>query len=210
ALSDVIEHLAAMGVITGWRDERYAIVEHPGAPPLAYIERAAARYFGVLSFAAHCNGYTRRGAETLMWIARRSAAKPIDPGMLDNLVGGGIARGYSPRDTLFKEGWEEAGISSSLMTVAIAGRGLQVLREVAEGCQNERLFVHDLELPPDFEPANLDGEVAEFRLCTLPEVMDLLAAGALTVDASLVALDFLFRRGVLEEMDYPEFRRFTR
>ncbi|HEX6827891.1 MAG TPA: DUF4743 domain-containing protein, partial [Burkholderiales bacterium] len=43
ALSDVIEHLAAMGVITGWRDERYAVVEHPDAPPLAFIERAAAR-----------------------------------------------------------------------------------------------------------------------------------------------------------------------
>lgn len=205
ALADVIGRLAATGVITGWRDERYAVVEHPGAPPLAFIERAAARFFGVLSFAAHCNGYTRRGEETLMWIARRSASKPVDPGMLDNLVGGGIAHGFSPRDTLLKEGWEEAGIAPEQMAAANAGRNLQVLREVAEGCQNERLFVHDLELPPDFEPANLDGEVAEFRLCPLPEVVEFIAARELTVDASLVVLDFLFRRGVLRESDYPGF-----
>lgn len=205
-LGGVIGRLAATGVITGWRNERYAVVAHPGAPPLAFIERAAARFFGVLCFAAHCNGWTRRGDETLMWIARRSAAKPIDPGMLDNLVGGGIACGLSSRETLLKEGREEAGIAPELMARAAERRSLQVLREVAEGCQHEEVHVHDLELPPDFIPLNQDGEVAEFRLCPLPEVVELIAAGELTVDASLVALEFLFRHRLLHETDYPEFR----
>jgi 8-oxo-dGTP pyrophosphatase MutT (NUDIX family) len=210
ALAASIERLAATGVIGGWRDERYAIVESFGGPPLAFIERAAARFFGVLTFAAHCNGYTRRGDELLMWIARRSAAKPIDPGMLDNLVGGGMAHGLSPRDTLLKEGWEEAGIPPALMHSATEGRSLQVLREVPEGCQHEEVHVHDLELPPAFTPVNQDGEVAEFRLCPLPEVIELIAAGELTVDASLVALDFLFRHGLLRERDYLEFRDMLR
>jgi len=210
ALAPVIARLAAEGVIAGWRDERYAVVDHPEAPPLAFMERAAARFFGILSFAAHCNGFTRRGADTLMWIARRSPGKPIDPGMLDNLVGGGIAHGYSVRDTLLKEAWEEAGIPPALMALATPGRGIQVLREVVEGCQWERIYVHDLELPPEFQPSNRDGEVAEFRLCPLPEVMDLIAAGELTVDASLVALDFLFRRGLLRVDEYPEFRELLR
>ncbi len=43
-----------------------------------------------------------------MWIARRSPTKPIDPGMLDNLVGGGLAAGLTVAQTLVKEGWEEA------------------------------------------------------------------------------------------------------
>ncbi len=210
ALAPVIARLAAEGVISGWRDERYAVVEYPGAPPLAFIERAAARFFGILTFAAHCNGFTRRGDETLMWIARRSAVKPIDPGMLDNLVGGGIAHGLSVRDTLAKEGREEAGIPADVMAAATPGRSLRVLRGVAEGCQNERVHVHDLELTADFEPVNHDGEVAEFRLCLLPEVAALVAAGELTVDASLVALDFLFRRGVVREQDYPDFRELLR
>lgn len=210
ALAGVIGRLAEKGVISGWRDERYAVVEGPGAPPLALIERAAARFFGVLTFAVHCNGFTRQGDETLMWVARRSRSKPIDPGMLDNLVGGGMACGLSSRDTLRKEGREEAGIAPERMAHAIEGRSLQVLREVAEGCQHEQVHVHDLELPPDFIPLNQDGEVAEFRLCRLPEVVELIAAGELTVDASLAALDFLFRRGVLRDEAYPGFRRLLR
>ncbi|HET9700277.1 MAG TPA: DUF4743 domain-containing protein [Burkholderiales bacterium] len=210
ALAGVIARLAEEGLVSGWRDERYAVVERPGAPPLALIERAAARFFGVLTFAVHCNGFTRRGDGTLMWIARRSAEKPIDPGMLDNLVGGGMACGLSSRDSLRKEGWEEAGIAAERMAHATGGRCLQVQREVAEGCQHEQIYVHDLELPPDFNPLNQDGEVAEFRLCRLPEVVELIAAGELTVDASLAALDFLFRRGVLAEADYPGFRQLLR
>ncbi|HEX9180110.1 MAG TPA: DUF4743 domain-containing protein, partial [Burkholderiales bacterium] len=210
ALAGVIERLAATGVIGGWRTERYAVVERRGAPPLASSERAAARFLGVLTFAAHCNAWTRHGDEVLMWIARRSASKSVDPGMLDNLVAGGVAFGLSSRETLLKEGVEEAGIAVELMTGATPGRSVQVLREVAEGCQNELLQVHDLELPPDFSPVNQDGEVAEFRRCPLPEVVELVAAGAFTVDASLAALDFMFRHRVLQEADYPGFRELVR
>lgn len=206
ALAGVIERLAAEGVIRGWREERFPVAEDLLQPPLACIERAAARFFGVPTHAAHLNGVVRREDGWRMWIARRSPGKPIDPGMLDNLVGGGIAHGYSPRATLEKEGWEEAGIPPALMAAATPGRSLRVLREVAEGCQWERIFVHDLELPADFRPVNQDGEVAEFRLCPVPEVIHLIADGQLTVDASLVALDFLFRQGLLREEDYPGFR----
>ncbi|VDK37859.1 unnamed protein product [Dibothriocephalus latus] len=31
-------------------------------------------------------------------------------------------------------------------------------------------FCFDIELPPHFEPANVDGEVAEFHLLSVPEV----------------------------------------
>src|SRR5918992_1459821 len=70
------------------------------------LERAAARPFGLTTYAVHLNGISFD--ENNMWIARRSAAKPIDPGMLDNLVGGGISAGSSLEETLVKEAWEEA------------------------------------------------------------------------------------------------------
>lgn len=206
ALGGVVERLAAEGVITGWRDERFAIGEGLDEPPLAFIERAAARFFGIATHAAHLNGVVRRDDGWRMWIARRSAAKPIDPGMLDNLVGGGIASGFSPRQTLIKEGWEEAGIPADLMASVTPGRKIQVLREVAEGCQWEHIFVHDLELPADFEPVNHDGEVADFRLLPLPEVIELIAAEQFTLDASLVALDFLYRGGLAPQLEDPDAR----
>ncbi len=210
ALGGVIESLAAEGVITGWRDERFPVAEDYQQPPLAFIERAAARFFGIATHAAHLNGVVKMEDGWRMWIARRSPGKPIDPGMLDNLVGGGIAYGFSPWETLVKEAREEAGIPADLMEAAVPGRRLQVLREVAEGCQWERICVHDLELAENFRPVNHDGEVAEFRLCPVPEVIHLIADGQLTLDASLVALDFVFRQGLLREDGYPEYRELRR
>ena len=77
------------------------------------LERAAARYFGIRTFAVHVNGLVDAGG-TAMWIARRSPAKSIDPGLLDNLVGGGIAAGATIAGTLVKESQEEAGIDAAL------------------------------------------------------------------------------------------------
>src|SRR5437867_2356931 len=109
ALVAVARTLAAEGALTAWRDERYAVAASPGEKPLFELERAAARYFGIHTFAAHANGLTGDEDRWRMWLARRSPAKAIDPGLLDNLVGGGIAAGADAAATLVKEAWEEAG-----------------------------------------------------------------------------------------------------
>jgi 8-oxo-dGTP pyrophosphatase MutT (NUDIX family) len=179
ALAAVVEELAKEGFIPGWRNERYRIED------LFEIERAAARPFGLKTQAVHVNGI----AGGRMWLARRSAGKPIDPGMLDNLVGGGIGAAHSVADTLVKEAWEEAGIPAELARNAKFGATASVLREVPEGVQSEVIHVFDLALPADFMPRNQDGEVSEFMLVSLPEVERL----ALTLEASLAARDYLSR-----------------
>ena len=68
----------------------------------------------IRTYATHVNGTTRRDGSTVMWIARRSPRKAIDPGMLDNLVGGGIAAGATIEGTVVKEAWEEAGLASEV------------------------------------------------------------------------------------------------
>jgi 8-oxo-dGTP pyrophosphatase MutT (NUDIX family) len=196
ALNGVIHELHEQGAITGWRDERYAVVTSFDAPPLFTIERAAARYLGVTTYAAHVNGFCGKGAACEMWLARRAATKPIDPGMLDNLVGGGMSAGVAPLETIVREAREEAGIAEPLARKALATGTVQLLREVPEGVQSEQIFVFELELPRDFSPHNEDGEVAEFRILPLAAVSALLVAGAvITLDASLVMLKFLERRG---------------
>jgi 8-oxo-dGTP pyrophosphatase MutT (NUDIX family) len=197
AIDRVARELAAAGELTAWRDERYAVAPELGAPPSFLLERAAARYFGIRTYAAHVNGVVRDGDEVLMWIARRSATKSIDPGMLDNLVGGGIAAGRSVAATLVKEAREEAGIPETLAVQALAAGTVDIWREQSDGLQRETIFVHDLWLPAGFTPANEDGEVVDYRLVALDEVGRLIAidAGpdAVTADASLVILDFLIR-----------------
>ncbi|KAF1028865.1 MAG: hypothetical protein GAK40_00748 [Burkholderia plantarii] len=56
ALASVTGALAADGLIPGWRNEIYAIRNDFDAPPPAYIERAASRFFGTMTYAVHLNG----------------------------------------------------------------------------------------------------------------------------------------------------------
>ncbi|RKF47230.1 DUF4743 domain-containing protein [Paraburkholderia fungorum] len=200
ALGSVIGALAAEGRIPGWRNETYAIRNAFDAPPLAYIERAASRLFGTMTYAVHLNGVVEYadGAPQL-WIARRSDTKATDPGMLDNVVAGGIGWGFGVEATIVKECWEEAGIPEEIAARATAGRTAHVLQSLPEGTQAEQIFIYDLALPADFAPRNQDGEVGEHRLARIDEVARWIEEGAMTVDASLATLDCLLRRRWIDE-----------
>ena len=200
ALASVALALRGEGALPAWRGELYAIARGFGAAPLAVIERGAARYFGLRTYAAHLNGVIEDGGNR-MWLARRSPRKAVDPGLLDNLVGGGIAAGMRVDDTLVKEAREEAAIDAPLARCA---RAAGVVHE------------QDLALPPDFVPRNTDGEVSEHRLVALEDVPRMLARAdgpdALAVDASLVVLDFLLRHGAIapDAPDYLALQRLVR
>ena len=172
-----------------------------GDAPCFELERCAARYFGIRTFAAHINGLVRTPDGIRMWLGRRSPDKAIDPGMLDNMVGGGIAAGASVEATLIKEAWEEAGISPTLAATAEPAGKLRICREHPGGLERETVFVHDLWLDPDFTPAGIDGEVVEFRLETLTAAARLATnrdgRDVVTADASLVIADCLVRHNVI-------------
>jgi len=208
ALARVARALAADGLLTAWRDERYAVAPEFHAPPWFELERAAARFFGVRTYAVHINGLVRHDRDVAMWIARRSPDKAIDPDMLDNLVGGGIAVGQSVASTAVKEAWEEAGIAASVAARAQPAGAVHLCRAQSDGLQRETIFVHDLWLPADFVPAGQDGEVVEHRLVSLREVGALIAnddgPDVVTADAALVMLDCLLRHGAIEP-DAPDY-----
>ena len=105
------------GAIAAWRNETIVLPDPVSLATLALIERAAARFWGTLTFGAHLNGYLvdDRGRPTRLWIARRSPSKATDPGLFDNLVGGGVAAGQSPLQALIREAHEEAGLLPAQM-----------------------------------------------------------------------------------------------
>lgn len=205
ALDRVARILAAEGALTAWRDERYDVRDEDSGAVLFTLERAAARYFGVATAAVHANGLVRWPRGVSMWIARRSAGKAIDPGLLDNLVGGGVASGMGVADTLAKEAAEEAGLDPALAARAQRVASLRIRRLAPDGVQHETIHAHDLWLPADWTPSNRDGEVAGHLLVPLDALPALLAADhgpdAMTVDASLVALDALLRLGAIAPDD---------
>ncbi|RZT41696.1 NUDIX hydrolase [Cupriavidus agavae] len=194
ALAGLARQLADMGHVRGWRDELFAVTPALDALPYGVIERAAARFLGLLTFASHMNGIVE-GATPALWISRRSPAKAVDPGMWDNLVAGGVPAGSDPLETLVRECDEESGIPPALAARAEAHGVIDVLREIPEGVQWERVYAYDLLLPADFVPHNRDGEVAEHRHTGPAALLDIMAARAMTVDATLVTLDALRRRG---------------
>ena len=199
ALARINEALREQGAIVAWRNETYAIVTALGAPPLALIERAASRFWGTLTFGAHCNGYVAdaQGTPTHLWIARRSPYKATDPGKLDNLVGGGVPHGQTPLETLVREGFEEAGLHADLMRTAVPGGVIELACDIAEGFMHEHIHAFDLCLPAGQTPINQDGEVAEFHCLPVHEAIAQAAGEAMTTDAALVTLDFALRHGLL-------------
>jgi 8-oxo-dGTP pyrophosphatase MutT (NUDIX family) len=200
AWAEINRALHDAGLLLGWRDEPYAVRSAADGPVLAIVERAAARFFGLLTLAAHANGYVAdaSGRPTRLWIARRAATKATDPGRLDNLIGGGVPHGQTPFETLLREGFEEAGLDAAQVARAVPGAVIELRRDVPEGLQHEWLYVHDLRLAPDVVPANRDGEVAGFACHPIDEALAIAASGEMTVDAELVTLDFALRHRLLD------------
>lgn len=196
ALNAALRH---QGRVRAWRDELYAITDPASGARLARTERAASRFWGTLTLGAHANGYLAdtAGRPTHLWIARRSPHKATDPGLLDNLVGGGVPDGQTPLQTLVREGWEEAGLTPAQMAGARAGSVIRLHRDIAEGLQFEDLHAFDLALPPGTVPRNQDGEVAAFECLPVAQALEQAASESMTVDAALVTLDFGLRHGLL-------------
>jgi hypothetical protein len=67
-----------------------------------------------------------------------------------------------------------------------------------ERMKRDVLFCYDLELPPDFQPHNKDGEVESFELVPVHEVAELVrTSNAYKPNCSLVIINFLFRHGYI-------------
>ena len=199
ALAAINTALRQQGRVRAWRDETYAIRDPATGRRIARTERAASRFWGTLTLGAHANGYVAdaQGRPTHLWIARRSLAKATDPGLLDNLIGGGVPDGQTPQETLVREGWEEAGLTPAQMLQARAGRVIRLHRDIPEGLQFEDLHGFDLQLPAGLVPQNQDGEVAGFELLPVAQALAHAATEEMTVDAALVTLEFGLRHGLL-------------
>jgi 8-oxo-dGTP pyrophosphatase MutT (NUDIX family) len=196
ALAQLAAALHELGHVSGWRNEKFSfwsdaqILEQgqykeptDRLPAEFELERAAYRFFGLRSHAVHVNGFTEDG---LMWCGLRSLSKPTDPGMLDNMAAGGLPVGESLKICGVREMAEEAGIPEALALKAMANGQVSTCRSVSTGWHHEVLWVYNLLVPANTQPVNKDGEVAEFSLLSPKQVVQAIAAKAMTVDASCV------------------------
>lgn len=211
AVEEVLRRLAADGVIRGWRDEPYAVAAAPDGPALFLMERAAIPKFGIWASGVHVNGYVREADDLLMWIGRRSPDKYTAPNKLDQIVAGGRPAHLTVRETVLKEGEEEANIDPALAARAVPVGAITYWTERREGLRRDVLYVYDLELPRDFVPVNHDGEIAEFWRWPIRRVVETVRdTDDFKFNCALVVIDFLIRHGVVAPDDEPDYLTLVR
>ncbi|KAK1969856.1 NUDIX domain-containing protein [Colletotrichum sublineola] len=218
-LSDYWRARDTFPILRGWRNELWPVYGRNGEL-LFDIERAASGLFGVMRYGVHMTAFVRcpnvsHGIK--VWVPRRSPTKSTFPGMLDNTVAGGLMTGEDPFECVIREADEEAslpeqivrhraeyvgGVSYIYITKAEAGEEGLIYPEVQ--------WIYDLEIPENIVPQPKDGEVAEFSLCTVEQVLEGLAQGQWKPNCALVILDFFIRHGILTRDNEPDYDQIVR
>src|SRR5699024_936899 len=140
-LHHVAETLREAGCLKAWRNEQIDIMAEGNC--LGTLERAAMRPLGLRTRAVHLNAWSADGR---LWVARRSLAKPTNPGCWDTAVGGLVSAGESHQLALMRESQEEAGLEVNQLDVLKPLRNIvRVSRRIPEGYQVEDILVADYE-----------------------------------------------------------------
>lgn len=196
ALPAIAETLAHEGFYR-FRDEAFDVRADVDAPSLATIDRGALPSFGITAVGVHLNGLVQRTDGLHLWVARRAADKPLDPGKLDHLAAGGVAAGMGALETLIKEAGEEAAIPPDLAGRAELKARLEYTMLREEGLRRDTLFCYDLMLPEDFTPIAVDGEVESFELWPIQRVRDCVAGtDDFKFNVNLVLINLFERLGI--------------
>jgi 8-oxo-dGTP pyrophosphatase MutT (NUDIX family) len=194
------------------RDEHLPIL---GAQHPVSIERSASSLFGIIGRGVHMTAYTISRADGAMrfWIAKRNVKKHAYPGLLDNVVAGGISVGETPWSCICKEAEEEAGILEKDMEKWAKPAGMiswfNISDERAGGVKGllnpGASLVYDIKVSERmiFEP--VDGDVDSFYLMAVKEVMTAMKCGLFKPLSACVMLDFFIRHGIVTAENEPDY-----
>lgn len=204
AAAQATQALLDIGFIDHILEEPYPVKDSDAAI-LFTLDRALVPFFGFRSYGQHLNGYVRRDDGIWLWIARRAQDRRIFPGMLDNLVAGGLPHGLSLEQNLLKECYEEAGMPAGLARQARPVSAISYNGLSQKGYKPDTLYCYDIELTEDFVPVNTDGEVEYFELMPVERVINIVRHEQLfKPNCNLVLIDFFARHGLIDPQD-PEF-----
>ena len=182
SLATIARWLDRRGLAAPWRDELLSVTTSTGAQ-VGVVERAVVRVLGIATAAVHLVGVTGDGR---VWVQQRALGKATDPGCWDTLMGGQVAAGESTDTTLERETMEEAGLAVADLDDLRRCTDIVVRRAVAEGDLDERIAVYRARVPESLVPVNRDGEVERFDCHTRDALIERLAAGEFTLEATLI------------------------
>ena len=117
------------------------------------------------------------------WLGKRSATKRIGPGLWDSPVGGLLSGEESPREALFREAYEEAGLDLQALPLT-EGPRFEEDRLVPEGRLVETTVNRVLRVSTPPVLTARDGEVERFESFSVEEVRSLIRSGRMLPDAA--------------------------
>ncbi|KAL3269213.1 hypothetical protein HHI36_008295 [Cryptolaemus montrouzieri] len=162
------------------------------------MDRCATCMFGILNYGVDITGYVKHPTLGIcVWFQKRAANKQTWPGYWDNMVGGGLSVGRGILETAYKESEEEASVSKDLAKNLVSAGSVSFFYESERGLFPNTVFVFEIELPLDFTPVNTDGEVEEFELLPVGQVLDRICSNDFKTTSIPVVLDFLIRHGII-------------
>ncbi|OJJ95640.1 hypothetical protein ASPACDRAFT_54960 [Aspergillus aculeatus ATCC 16872] len=223
-LETVVHRMIGAGrtdIRDGWRDERFPVYG-PDGDVVFEVERSASAYFGVVTSGVQMLGYViddddDEHGRIRLWIAKRSMRKQTYPGMLDCTAAGALTVGQTPRSTVMLEAAEEASIPSTVLEKGLRRSGcilyfhVKGLRPQFEGDDSMVLllpeveYLYELQLDPATVPRPKDGEVEDFRLWDVDQVLDALRRGLFKPNSAVAIIDFLIRHGMISREIEPRY-----
>jgi len=181
---------------------------------LATINRNAAPYLGITSVGVHLLAYVRHSStpnDVSLWLAQRAATKSHNALRWDPTVAGGQPMWMGLFENLVKEAGEEAGIDPQQVTETASSTGcLSQMTCKADGtCMKHSLYyTWDMLVDSEFVPKAVDGEVAQFELCSAKTLEQEVRHGnRLRPAMILVVTDFLIRHGVITPDNEPDYAK---
>ena len=94
-----------------WCNEKSCIENKYNGKKYFYIERAATGFLGLKTYGVHLNGFKIIKKNIELIIAKRSCQIKSYPNLLDSLVAGFLPMNCNPKEKIFEEAYDEAGIS---------------------------------------------------------------------------------------------------
>lgn len=202
-VDSVINHLReGLGIKPNWQ-ETMDVRPSRSMAPLFKIKRAAMSRFGLLTYGISVNAYVVNDDESIsVWMQRKSLTSSKFPGKIDTFVAGGISSGETIKEAVIKECEEEANLPKHYFDRMKPAGCVSYFCHFKEECLDRRLeldtqYTFDLEVPKSFTPTNNDGEVNEFLLVPISQLIDMICNLEVALNSAPRIMDFLIRKGFL-------------
>ena len=192
----------ADGIVNHWANELFPIYSSTGGHILD-MDGCGVDPFGIVSYAVHMIAYVENKEQgRKFWVPRRAKTKKSYPRMLDNTVGGSLRSGERPIDCIVREAAEEGGFPEEYTRENVRACGtlaysMDRTDDGKEGCQHQVQYLYEMEVPEGFVPKPCDGEVEEFMLIGIEEVVGALRGGEFKLNCGMTWMSYLVKHGIV-------------